>query len=175
MDPQQKREGALIYKSITHDNLSEVMLRISSLADDFTRLEVQIATILFAFFGLFIGLFDETTLNLSIGNIFLMKLAFALVLFFLIASLVIGLIHIKRKEQFWCELYGQRAVRMNKWMQVLKKEASFEEGMSFHEGTMADGGLIASTPGWTWILQTIFLAIAVGIMFILALIVIFAS
>lgn len=172
----EEQDFAKMFWEMHHSSLLEIMQRIAHLADEFTRLEVQIATILFAFSGIFVGLFDESLLGFSPFGLLSLKFSFALVLFFLILSLAFGLIHIKRKEKFWEEMYGMNVVRYNKWRNVVQnKEISLKEGEAFHLGTVRDGGLTASTPDWTWILQTITLGIAVLLMFCIALVVIFAS
>jgi hypothetical protein len=157
--------------------------RGSELADQFTNLEVQIATILFAFAGFFLDSFvnklnsnGELASTFSQGGILMMKITFALIVFFLIASLTFGLIHIKRKEKFWDGIFSQKNPRLIEWEKALigGREEDYRNAKTFHDGTaLGKVNGINVSPTWTWVLQTIFLGLAIIPMFILFLVFLF--
>jgi len=173
MDEHEKMECAKSHRDITFSGQQSAERRGSELADEFNRLEVQIATILFAFAGFFFSFFTEKAKSFSFVVLFLLKFIFASSLFFLILSLTMGLLNIKRKEKFWDEVSNQRLVRYKKWMDAVKKQATFEEAEAFHSGTSLGKGIMISSPIWTWVLQTIFLALAIILLFALLLIFLF--
>ena len=156
------------YRDITNENIHFACRRGCELADEFSRLEVQIATILFAFAGLFLKTVDGNSLT-SLNA----KIAFATALFFLIASLVMGLLHIKRKEKFWDTGMVERIARFSSWSDTIRKNGDFDQAYAFHMGISKGQGGMISSPLWTWILQTIFLGIAVALLYALALLFIF--
>ena len=147
--------------------------RGSELADEFTRLEVQIATILFAFSGFFFNFFDGGEKPFSSIVLFLLKFMFASSLFFLISSLAVGLLHLKSKEKFWGDMSKQRITRLQKWLEAVERKTSFEEASAFHEGTGLQKGLSISSPIWSWVIQTICLGLAIILLFTLFLIFLF--
>lgn len=148
--------------------------RSMAVSDEFIRLEVQIATVLFAFSSLFISkLTNEELGNLSEPAMFITKLAFAASLFFLIASFSCGLLHLKNREKFCDKMLTQRERRYKKWLEVTQGKTTFEEAKAFHEGTSLGNGLVIVEPNWTWILQTICLGIGVAGLFILAIVFLF--
>lgn len=156
----------------THTDLTVAVQRTCELSDEFARLEVQIATILFAFASLFIN--TETLKYLSTSSYGgQMKFAFAFALAFLLLSLVFGMIHIKRRDMFWLQTLGQRILRFDKWSDAAQGVTSFEEAQAFHIGTNLNQGLFLKTPDWPWVLQTICLAISVAILYVLALVFLF--
>jgi hypothetical protein len=174
LSPSQKLACAKDFRDISHENVLMSSRRGAELSDEFTRLEVQIATILFGLASLFLGSFNDA--NLAAFNplgILLMKLTFALSMFFLVASLISGLLHIKRKEKFWDELMIQKNARFLEWDKVVRKIITFEQGDAYHRGTTVDKGNIVSTPVWTWILQTIFLGLAIASLLMLSLVFLF--
>lgn len=169
------------YADKSFKDLQDAGRRGSELADQFTSLEVQIATILFAFTGFFLDSFvnklnilQVPTHNFSQGGILLMKITFALIVFCLISSLAFGLIHIKRKEKFWDGFFKQKLSRALEWEKVFTEEKSYEHAKAFHEGT-SNGNITAIhvSPMWTWVLQTIFLGLAIIPMFVLFLVFLF--
>ena len=162
------------YKNSTHENLLFASSRGCELSDEFTRLEVQIATILFAFAGLFVGFFHgQSTSELSDAAILMLRLAFASSLFFLIASLLFGLLHIKRKEKFWGDVLGDRDARYRIWSEIIKSDGDFGEAHAFHVGVSRGHTGLNASPMWTWVLQTIFLGVAVAELFTLAMVFLF--
>lgn len=175
LTPEEARQCARDNRDIVNTLVSYASQRSCELSDEFTRLEVQMATILFAFSGLFLGMFKEG-LELDQTGSFFMKAGFVAILFFLLSSLLLGLLHIKRKEKFWDDTLRKRAVSSTEWNAAVMKKTSFIEAVAYHRGTVAvdnDNTLIRS-PIWTWVLQTIALGIAVSLMFILATVYLFA-
>lgn len=160
------------YRDVNQEKIFVAERRGCELADEFTRLEVQIAVILFGVVSLFSSsnTFQD---KLADGNL-LLKISYASIFFLLIASLALGLIHIKRRELFWDGHMNMRVSRHLKWDEAIKRNLTFNQAMAFHEGT-ANGqlGIISRSPRWTWILQTIFLGLAVVILLILLLVFLF--
>lgn len=175
MNDNEKIECAKDYRDITLKNLLFAERRSSELDDKFTELEVQIATLLLGFSGLFLKYFSVNIHELfdSLVLIFFIKIIYALNVFLLILSLVIGIIHITRKEKFWEEQMVVRQLRTIGWNKCIRKEKSFEEAFSYDNGTVLDKGGIIYSPKWTWILQTVFLATAIMLIFVLFLISLF--
>ncbi len=170
----KQRALAKDYRNSTHENLIFASRRGCELSDEFTRLEVQIATILFAFAGLFVGFFHgQSIVGLSDGALLILRLGFATSLFFLIASLLFGLLHIKRKEKFWDDILADRDARYRVWCDAIRADGDFEEAHSFHIGVSRGHTGINRSPTWTWVLQTIFLGIAVAELFTLAMVFLF--
>jgi|SRR3989344_1160474 len=150
--------------------------RSSQLADEFTRIEIQIAAILFAFSSIFINLFSSVNIDAfpPIGAIFI-KLSFAIALFFLLASLVCGLIHIKMKEGFWNRHIKSRHGIFLKYQDALKNKNSFEDACAYHLGVAGgEMGTVRKSSVYTWLIQTIFLITALLILFILTLVFLFS-
>jgi len=163
----QSRHLANEYRDLSYEGLSFASRRTGELSDDFARLQVQIAGMLFVFSGLFLG---------YLGNapILAMRISFAVALFCLIASLVSGLLHLKKKEFYWNATAKGRGIRLNRWQEATDREGSFEEAFAFHTGaTEAIATFKASFP-LTWIAQTAFLGIAIAILFALAIVFIFS-
>jgi hypothetical protein len=174
MTEPEKLEFAKNNRNLFSEKLTSAEKRTAELADEFTKLEVQIATILFAFMGLFSESFIEGLKGYSSTGIIVMKLAFALIFFFLILSLSLGLVHIKMKEKFWDAFLIQRNNRFAKWEEVVKTTATFEQAEAYQKGTvLGNGASIISSPSWTWILQTIFLGISVLILFVIFMVFLF--
>lgn len=172
----QEIECAKNYRDIAHAGMLSAEKRGSELADEFTRLEVQIAGILIAFVaGILFNFFDERIKNLTGGLVLGMKFIYTLSVICLILSLVLGLIHIKRKQIFWKEMMNQRLIRLKKWIAASKGDGTvtFKEAKAFQAGTSLEKGNIVSTPEWIWISQTIFLGFAVVLFFVLFLIFLF--
>jgi hypothetical protein len=167
-DPEDKSHCSKHYADRALSDLNIAGRRGSELADQFTNLEVQIATILFALAGFFLDSFVnklsiiDNPYHFSIGGILLMKITFALIVFSLIVSLAFGLIHIKRKEKFWDGSFNQKVARLLEWEKA------------FHDGTaLGNTHGISVSPIWTWACQTIFLGLAIVPMFILFLVFLF--
>ncbi|KKW11061.1 MAG: hypothetical protein UY50_C0022G0029 [Parcubacteria group bacterium GW2011_GWA2_49_9] len=177
MDEMQKVENARDTRDMLHKNALFAEERSGEAASEFTRLEVQIATFLFTFSSLFLGSFIKGLSSFSHAEVSAMKWAFACMLFFLIVSLVLGLVHLKRKERFWDEMIHQRIRRWEKWNDASRKRATFEEAEAFHEGaakgSVSGASPMVFTPNWTWILQTIFLGLGIVLIFAISLIFLF--
>lgn len=167
------------FRDLTHENIQFSMRRGADLSDEFARLEVQIATILFAFSGLFIRFFTDDVLGAPNGpfsefGILSMKWMFALSLGFLVASLILGLFHIKVTERFWSKFLDIRSKRFKEWWKVIDDDCLYAEAYAFYKGTISEESVVYS-PRWPWILQTIFLAIAIFFILTLATLFIFAT
>jgi len=163
----QTRSLTKEYRDLSFEGLSFAARRTGELSDEFARLQTQIAGMLFLFSGLFLG---------YLGNIpFLsMRIAFAFAIFSLIASLFMGLLHMKRKERFWNETAKGRGIRLSKWQETSDSEGSFEETLAFHKGASEAIATIKAGHPWTWILQTTFLGISIVILFVLAVFFLFS-
>lgn len=174
LTPEQKFEIAKEYRAVAHEGLVHSSKRGSELSDEYTRLEVQIATVLFAFAGVFFG--DFVTDSLSMfppAGVVLVKLIFSMGLGFLLASLVSGLLHMKRKEKFWDEMMYNKVAVFKRWNMEGRGEVTFEEARAFQLGVAQGEERVISSPIWTWVLQTIFLGIGIGLLFILGLVLLF--
>ena len=175
MTEEEKIICAKDTRAFTHDKAMFAEKRSSEVADEFTRLEVQVAVVLFAFVGLFWGNFSSGLEGFTLQAAILFKMAFAASLFFLIASLGFGLLHLKRKEKFWNETIEQRHSRFLQWNRVAKQECTFEYADGFHQGAShGNNSFMSSTPAWTWILQTICLCISIALIFIISLVLLFS-
>ncbi len=141
--------------------------RVYELADEFTKLEVQIAAILFAFTSFFADKFNSIFPNFSYSAILILKILFLTAIMMLILSLALGLLHLKRKEKFWSDFFEIRDSRHRKWDESVRKEITVEEARAFHIGAAYGRGNIISSPTWTWVLQTVALGIAVILICIL--------
>ncbi len=174
----------------THNNCAEIFRetsfslsqsaedRCGNLADEFTKLEVEIATILFAFTTLFFSFFQgDKVVQFSSSHshlvVFILKFMFITGLLLLILSLAMGLLYLKGKESFWREMFTRRLIRTENWSEVLKGDKTFEEGIAFHEGTALKKGLTIPAPRWPWILQTICLGLAIILLFTLFVVLLF--
>lgn len=188
MTDGEKLANARDFRDGLHTNITIAERRTAELSDEFARLELQIATILFAFATLFLGQFRDgsgvasrvvstlatsTVPTISSDGLMIMKLSFAFALACLIASLVFGMIQIKSKEAFWGEMLAQRIMRFRKWHETTKRKVTFEEAEAYYDGTSLDKGIIRDTPAWPWRLQTIFLSFAIAIFYALALVFLF--
>lgn len=157
-----QRQQAVGYRDSAYEGVAFASKRSSTLSDEFTRIQIQIAAMLFAFSGLFLGFFgNEPILS--------MRTAFAVALFSLIASMVAGLLHLKRKELFWDNAVKDRGLRFTKWQETIDREGNVEEAYAFLTGLSHAMTGVKAFPFWTWVTQTAFLGIAVTILFILAI------
>jgi len=173
--PQEIRENTRDIRDIMHSNQLSAEQRTSLLADEFTRLEVQIATVLFAFSGIFWSSFSDNLGDFSLTAIFVMKISFSFALLSLIGSLTLGLLHLKSAEKFWDTVLHQRIIRLKQWNKVARKEVSFEQADAYHQGTAMEQGSILYSPSWTWIMQSIFLGISILLLYALAMVFLFAK
>ena len=143
--------------------------RCAELADEYTRLEVQIAAIILAFIGVLV---DKMPTGYSFGALF-SKGLFTFVLVMIMASLIVGLLHIKRKEWWWHNHVVSRAARRTVWGKTLTEDGSFQMAKSFQSGTDMGSDNVSASPTWSWVLQTVLLALGVGGLFVLQLAFIF--
>ena len=154
--------------SSTGDGVIFAEQRISQMADEFTKSELQIAAIIFAFIGFFGDFIKSNFSGFPAYSILLIKIMFALSVFGLLASLVFGLIELKRKEQFWNGIMFQRIARAEIWREVLRGEKNVEQALAFQDGSkLGSSKLATSTPSWPWILQTLCLSGSVLLMLML--------
>lgn len=178
MEDERKLDCAKRSIEIAHASELFAERRSSELADEFTRLEVQVAAILIAFGGAYLDFLTDKVEQVAaaLPNTFiLIKFMYASSIFFLIASLALGLIHIKRKEKFWDEIMNSRLITLKQWIKTTEGAASYEESSAFQKGVGLEKGNVIFTPKWTWILQTVALGIAVFLFFILFLVFLFTG
>lgn len=148
--------------------------RSSELADEFTRLEVQIATVLIAFSAVFVSSFSDAANQALSGSILiLMKSSYALSIFFLIGSLATGLLHLKRKEKFWDDLIKSGANLKKNWNDVMRGTKTYEQASSYHSGVAELNPSVLFSPLWTWVIQTICLGLAILLLFSIFMIFLF--
>lgn len=165
---EQQLHFAKDYRHFVYEGLSFASRRGHELSDEFMRLEVQIAAILFAFSGIFIGFFSGAP---SLW----MRSVFASALFFLIASMVAGLFHIKRKERSWDNVVKDRELRFNNWQETIGRNGSFEEARAYEMGISKGIAEVTSPPLWSWILQSVFLGIAAALLLGVTVVLLFSS
>ncbi len=164
---EQQLQFAKDYRHFVYESLSFATRRGDDLSYDFMRLEIQVAAVLFAFSGLFIGLFAGAP-GLVIRS------AFAIALFCLVASMVAGLFHIKRKEKSWSVAVKDRELRFNKWQEAIGRNGNFDEARAYDEGISRGITEVTSPPLWSWILQSAFLGVATLILFVLVVVFLFS-
>lgn len=154
-------------RRIMFDNMIFAESRISALGDSFTALEVQIATVLLAFLGLFIDQFNLHVKDLSVGIVTFDKTIYIASVVSLVLSLTVGLIHIKRVEKFWETHHSRRVEKLGTWREILDKQKSEESGRAFMKGINAGEGNVSYSPIWSWIIQTVFMGTGVLLLLIL--------
>ncbi|MEI6480153.1 MAG: hypothetical protein WCO12_01345 [bacterium] len=172
MNPDEKILEAKDMRNIIHERGLYSEERANEASIEFIRLEVQIATLLLGLTGVFWNLYSSNLKGVAIAStaaIILIKIAFSFILFFLVGSLSVGLIQLKRVEKFWDGVSLTRTVRFNKWHDVIAKKTTFEEAHAYHEGTKIEGGAMIQTPKWPWILQSVFLGISITLIFGIAI------
>ena len=140
----QQLHFAKDYRHFVYEGLSFASQRGHELSHEFMRLEVQIAAVLFAFSGLFLGFFA------SLPSLWI-RSALAATLFFLIASMVSGLFHIKRKERSWDDVVKDRELKFNKWQETIGRGGSFEEARAYEAGISKGITEVTSPPLWSWV------------------------
>ncbi len=176
MSADEKLQEARDMRDSIQANALWAEQRSASIADEYIRLQVQIATIIFAFGSLFLDNFTPDKLvKFNADGIFTLKLAFAVSMSSLAISLAFGLFYLKVNEDFWDAMLRQRIIRFKKWDKAARRETTFEEAHAYHEGSGLERGNTVPAPQWPWKLQTIFLALAITILFILATIYLFAQ
>ncbi len=169
---ESKRTRAIDYATSAYQQMVFACRRGCELSDEFNRLEVQIAALLFTFGGAFLAFFGQG-LGPETG-VFGMKLTVAVALSSLVISLIVGLLHIKRKEKFWDDVMAANNARWTNWGKLLNKpEVDFDVGVAFHSGVSQGKEGVSASPTWTWVVQTVFLGIGVGLLMILAFVILF--
>lgn len=164
----QKAHLAKDYRHFVYESLVFAYQRGHELSNEFMRLEIQIAAVLFAFAAFFLGYIA------SVPSLW-MRSAFAFALLSLIASMVIGLFHIKRREHSWDNAAKERQLRFRKWQRAVDDEESFEEARAFDSGVSDGVRAVTAPPLWSWILQSAFLGVATTILLTLALVFLFSA
>jgi len=164
----QKGYLAKDYRHFVYEGLTFAFQRGHELSNEFMRLEVQIAAVLFAFSAIFLGYIA------AVPNLW-MRSAFAAALLCLVASMTLGLFHIKRRERSWDTVAKDRQLKFNKWLETVAEEGSFDEARAYDMGVSAGIKAVASPPLWSWILQSTFLGIAAAILLGLALMLLFSA
>lgn len=163
MDCIEKVEEARHLRYILHEKEQYSEERSAEAAIEFSRLEVQVTIVLLGIMGVLgnsINLHEFSELR---------KFCLAFVLFLLVLSLTLGLLHLKVTEQFWDQISLTRAMRFNKWNEVVLRKASFQEALAYQEGTKIGNGTMVRVPEWTWKLQTICLGVAIVILLTIAI------
>jgi hypothetical protein len=176
LSPEDKKNYARDMKSDMHARILLSEQRSAAVSDEFIRLEVQIATILFAFASLFLAKLNPSLViipNNVVEVPILMKLSFVFSIFCLMISLACGLLHLKTQESFSDGLLRQRIIRFNKWCQVNSGGTSFEQAQAYHDGTGMELGQTRTAPSWAWILQTICLGLGIVTLFTLMIVYLF--
>lgn len=163
MSDTEKLEYARDAARLSYEKGESAESHGTEVANEFIRLEVQVATILFAITSFFAASFSSG----GPLDIFWVKIMFVIGVFSLILSLLMGLLHLKRAESFWDDVLHQRAVRFQEWTKVVHKKVSFEEGDAFHRGTSLGKGITISVPSWIWVMQSIFLGVGITVLFVL--------
>src|SRR3990167_949085 len=167
--PQDQRTHlAKDHRHFVYEGLTFAFQRSHELSNEFMRLEVQIAAVLFAFSAIFLGYVA------AVPSLW-MRSAFAAALLFLVTSMTLGLFHIKRRERSWDTVAKDRQLKFNKWLEAVSEESGFDETPPYNMGISAGIKTVASPPLWSWILQSIFLGMAAVILFGLALVFLFSA
>ena len=164
----QKAHLAKDHRHFVYEGLTFAFQRGHELSNEFMRLEIQIAAVLVAFSAIFLGYVA------AVSNLW-MRSSFAAALFFLVASMALGLFHIKRRECSWDTVAKDRQLKFNKWLEAVAEEGGFDEARAYNMGISAGIKTVASPPLWSWILQSIFLGMAAVILFGLALVFLFSA
>src|SRR5580698_2540886 len=110
---EKEREFSMEKWKTSMETCTFAQSRTSELADEFTRLQVQIATILLAFVGLFVGQLPKG-LGLAAASL---KTLYIATIIMVVGSLIVGMLHIKRKEWWWADHVERRAARRKGWEQ----------------------------------------------------------
>jgi len=165
MDDKEKVQYARDWRDISFETANMSIKRAAELESEYTRLEVQIAVILFAFSGIFVDKFDTLSGKVPISIDLLVRPAYGLGVIMLLVSLTMGLLHLKNTAKWWLGFLQMRDARMNKWNEVIAGSCTYEEALAFHKGASLGRTGIAESPSWTWVTQTICLGVAVVLFF----------
>lgn len=165
LTPQQQLEFAQSWRQISLEHEQFATQRIGDMEDQFVGLQVQIAAILVAFSQVFIGNFSQQTFH-SIITRGILKTAFAIGVFFLIASLGFGLVQLRRRGMFWNKYMRRYLSQFNNWNAASRKDIDYDKARAFHKGTVDGEPDIDQTPKWPWVLQSICLAVAITVLFV---------
>jgi len=110
-------------------------------SDDFTKLVIHIATILFTLSGVFaISFLENVPLYL--------KLVFSLGLLFTFTSLGFGLLHLTKKGDFWDEVTDVNHEGFLRWNEASKGKITNKEALKFCDGMVKSKK--TNSPMWTW-------------------------
>lgn len=161
MESTEKKAYACHMRDMCLDNANMSIKRAAELESEYTRLEVQIAAILFAFSVVFVEKFGELSARHPGVTADTIKIMYAVGIFMLIVSLAMGLLHLKRTAKFWESFIEMRNARYLKWNETIMGSISFEEALAFHQGVSLGKVGLALSPVWTWVLQTVCLGMAV--------------
>lgn len=174
MNDQDKIEEAKDIRFIIHEKEQYSEERSNEAALEFSRLEVQVAVVLLGLTGVFWNTYSND-LKYNIDSINLIKFCFAFVLFLLVCSLALGLLHLKVTEKFWDHISLTRSMRFNKWHEVILKKTTFEEASAYQDGTRIGNSIMVQVPQWTWVLQSVLLGVAIIIILTMAIVFIVVS
>lgn len=175
MSDTEKMENASQFRDTMFQGVQVAEGRTESVADDFVKLEVTIATLMLGFSSFFLTFFSPSAIDVPTLGLILMKVSFSIGMILLFASLSCGLMYLKTAQSFWNDVLNQRFIRFKMWNKVPKREATFEQALAYHDGTTLEKGNITEVPKWTWILQTVFLGIALAIFVTLVMVYLFSS
>ncbi len=165
--PDEKEE-AINIRYIIHEKEQYSEARASEASLEFSRLEVQLAIVLLGLTGVFWNMYSSNLITV-IDSENLVKFFFALVLFLLVCSLSLGLLHLKVTEKFWDQVSLVRTMRFQKWGEVISKKISYGEAAAYQEGTKIGNGVMIEVPKWAWILQSTLLGISIIIILVMAI------
>lgn len=128
--------------------------RENKVNDAIRLVELQIATIVFAFSAVFSQEISQE------ANSTLVLILFGVGLSALALSVVFGLINEWGKVEFWQERSRRYDDSFREYQKVLKKEISLEEAWAYQEGQLGGEGYKRfSSPVWPLILQTALLGV----------------
>lgn len=159
---EQQQQFAKDHRHFVYEGLTFATRRGQELSHEYMRLQLQVAAMLFAFSALLLG-------YLASVPSFWMRGSYGLALFLLIASMVAGLLHIKREERAWNEVVKDRKLRFNLWQETISQNGNFDEARAFDMGISKGISEVTSAPVWGWVLQSGFLGTAILILFGLAM------
>jgi hypothetical protein len=159
-DCGEKMEAAKYQRDAARQSVLNAEGYTTSVANAFNSLEVQIAALLLPLIGLFINAVARPEVSQWY------KFIFILAAISIILSLVMGLLHLKREEKFFDDSINQKHHRSLEWNKAVERKITYEQALGYHEGTQLAKGQVVSVPIWTWILQTVFLGIGTGLLFI---------
>lgn len=169
MTPEEEMQYAKDRREHVFSTKGESENRLNDASDEFAKLEVQIAAILFALVAFFVQ-------RLSSSASFELKITFSVGVCFLLISLILGLFYLKREGLFWRKWLAIRNKLYINWDKVLKKEITFKEAQAYSAGiTGKNEEDLDSSPNWPWVLQSITLGLALAIILFIFFVCLFGS